>query len=236
MPVRRFRRRRRNNRAKRTYATKARFMPRALAVKRYGQVSTKTFYFRASGTLNSDNTGRILNSWQTQFPPIAPPPTTDPNRMPDVADSYTFAECYTEYKVLAIKLRLFAANIGTEPGQAQPPMSPIPGFNRGNSVCYVDQTVHDNEVYPIDIVDVMNRGSARMIPSRSSKYTVSLFRPKGNPRWGVCDRNITLADRTPDPWYGTINMLTNFAAPAQRPLWFYTVTYKIIFRGRNYAP
>lgn len=234
MPLRRRRPRRRNNR-RRIYATKASFIPKGLALKRYGQVSTKVFYFRSAGSLNSQTgTGICTGRWTTQAGGATP---GSPNRMPDVADSYTIAECYNEYKVLAIRVRVFAANIGSEMGQIMPGPD-RPGYNRGNTVMYLDQEIRPTEPLQTDIVNVMTYGSTRMIPSRADKHTKVLYRKKGVPEWGCCDRTVPASDRTPDPWHAGIFLLTNNARlnPSVNPLWFYTVTYKIIFRGRNFNP
>lgn len=221
------RRRRRAN----IYGTKASFMPKSVALKRYGNVSTKTFWFKASGSLNSDVDGNTTSLWTTRALPVNP---GDPFRMPNVADSYTVAECYTEFKVLAIKVVLFAANVGNETGMINPGAN-VPGYNRGNTVVYLDQDIRLNEPTQTDILDVINFGSSRMIPSRVDKWTTTIYRKKGEPGWGCCDRNVPVTDREPDPWFGSINLLGNNARPAVRPLWFYTVCYKIIFRGRNFA-
>ena len=101
---------------------------------------------------------------------------------------------------------------------------------------FLDQDIRPNEPLQTNIVDVMNLGSCKMIPSRTDKHTKMLYRPKGYPEWGSCDRNVPISDREPDKWYGGIYLLGNFARPAIRPLWFYTVTYKMIFRGRSFTP
>lgn len=231
-------RRKRNYRRRRPniYGTKPKFMPRGLAMKRYGQVSTTVKYFKAAGSINSDASGNTQISFLTQYQPVLP---ANPNRMPDIADSYTFAECYNEYKVLAIKLTLFAANVGTEPGIITGVPGPnIAGFDRGDAVTYLDQEIRPNEPLPLLITNVMTLGSARMIPTRISKFTRVLYRKKGLPGWGCCDRNVPLPDRVPDPWNAGIFVLGNNARQGLgvRPLWFFTVAYKIIFRGRSYTP
>lgn len=224
-------RNRRRNRRKNIYGTKPKFMPRQLAKERYGNVSTKTFYFKTAGSVNSAPNGNTRISWTTQYD-LATSAT-----FPDVADSIRVSAAYTEYKVLAVKLRLFAANVGTEPGQQVNAAPDVEGFNRGNSCIFIDQDTVYNEQYPTDIIDVMTRGSARMIPSRAQKWTLTMYRKKGLPGWGTCDQNIAPADRTVDPWGGAIVLIGNNARTGQgiRPLWFFTVTYKIIFRGRNYV-
>lgn len=216
----------------RLYGTKAKFVPRGLALKRKNQVSTKTFYFKASGTLNSNQVGNIQAFWPTQFSPQGTGNTT--YTMPRVADSEIVAQAYTEYKVLAVRVRLFASNVGTETGQIAAQGPNIPGYNRGDTVLYIDQDVKPAEDRPTSILAVMNRGSCNMIPDRVSKWTKVMYRPKGYPEWGCCDRNVAIPARTPDPWFGAISIIGNSARPLVRPLWFFTVNYKIIFRGRNY--
>lgn len=219
------------------YGTKAVFMPKQLAAERAGQVSTKTFYFKTSGQIFSDNNGTVNTSWRTQFGPVQP---GNPNRLPDISDSYTFAECYTEYKILAIKVKLFASAVGGETGSLPSgPQQPLQGgFTRGNTVLYFDQDIREGEPLPTNIQDVMTLGSAKMIPSRSERWSVTLYRKKDVPEWGCCDRNVPVANRNPDPWYGGIFILGNNARPLNPAprLWYFTVTYKIIFRGRTYTP
>lgn len=217
---------------RRIYATKKKFMPTQLAKERYGGVSTKTFYFKGAGSVNADVIGNTLRPWVTQLIPGAP---GQPVRIIEVADSVKVSTCYTEYKVLSLKLRLFAANIGTEPGMEV--LGPdIPGFNRGDAVIYIDQDVNRSEVYPPNILQVINKGSARMIAPRAQKHTVTMYRKKGVPGWGCCDPNIALLDRAPDPWLAAIVLTGNNARVGipVRPLWYFTITYKILFRGRNY--
>ena len=219
------------------YGTKATFMPKELEMERYGNVSTKTFYFVSAGTINSAAGGITQKGWNTQDPPAAPGQNF---RFPAVGDSLTICKGYTEYKVLSIRVRVFSSNIGTEGGQLPGGVQPalIAGFNRGNTVMYVDQDIVEGELPPTNIINAMTLGSCRMIPSRCDQYTKVLYRPKGQPLWGSCDNNIPEANRPPDPWRAGIFLLGNNARPNPgiSPLWFYTVTYKIIFRGRNKSP
>lgn len=223
------------------YGTVARFMPSRLKAERSAQVSTRTFYFSTSGTINSDNQGHTVASWQTQAIGVPQPPPFPPlpNRMPLVADSHLVAELYNEYRVEAIKVTIYAANIGTEVGQIRNLGSgpPYEGFDRGNSVMFFDQEIRPNETLPDRIIDCINIGSATMIPSRVSKFTRVLYRKKGINLWGCCDRNVEVADRAPDPWYAGIHLVGEFARLGLdvRPLWFFKVTYKISFRGRNFV-
>lgn len=220
------------------YGTSSTFIPKELAMEQYGQVSTKTFYFKTAGTINSIAGGITQRGWTTQDPGATP---ADPFQFPSVGDSLTVAKCYTEYKVLAIRVRVFAANVGAEGGQLPAPGGTpnfIAGFNRGNTVMYLDQDIQDGELPPINIINAMTFGSCRMIPSRCDQYTKILYRPKGQPLWGCCDNNVPVPNRIPDPWRAGVFLLGNNARPTPgvSPLWFYTATYKIIFRGRAKSP
>lgn len=233
------RRHRRRARARRNiYGTKPQFMPRTLAVKKYANLGTRTIYFKRSGTINSNAAGVTSFVWRTY---AGDDTATNPIRMPEIADSPVAAMMYTEYKVLAIRVRLYAANVGTETGQLAGGGTPnVPGFNRGNAITYLDQDIQKDEPVYSDITQVMNTGSARMIPPRVSSFSRVIYRKKGEPSWGCCDRNVDVDDRTPDPWQAGILLLGDNATTAInagiRPLWFYTCTYKIIFRGRNFVP
>lgn len=232
MPVARRTRRRRRRPHRRPYGTKASFVPRSLAVKRYNNISTKTFYFKETGTIASDQQGRVIRVWNTLAQPSPPNPAL-PLRLPNVADCYEVAELYNEYKILAVRVRVYAANVGTEPPIG--PSPPFTGFNRGSTVVYLDQKQTRNEQVAQNIPEVMNFGSCHMIPSRSDKHTRVMYRPKGYPKWGTCDRNVPVAEREPDQWYASINLLGNLATPNVPVLWYYVITYKIIFRGRTYT-
>jgi len=190
--------------------------------KRMNQVSTKTFYFKLNGQASSapntnDNyfgfrtRGFIAND--TVIPPI---PSIIPQR--DAIFSL-----YDEYKVLGISLRLFPSNVGTEPGQTFEQGI----LNRGDQVIWSDQRFNGAGQVPTDIAVVLNHASARMLDPRR-KYKRTLFRPKGYPDWGSCERPLEIPDR----WDAAIQLLVNNVTP-DRPLWWYTLQYKVIFRGRR---
>lgn len=227
MVYRRAFRKKRIKRRTKLYATKASMMSKSLAKKRYGQVSTKTFYFKGAGTIDVGPGGVTNFAWRTQN-------GADPVSLPLIPGDYsTVAELYQEYKVLAVKVRLFAANIGVE---SDPEIGTNNPFNRGNTVMYIDQDINPNEQAPGLITNVINQGSCRMIPSRCDKYTKVMYRAKGNPDWGCCDTNVPVASRQPDSWFAGIFLLGNNASSniPNKQLWYYTVTYKVLFRGRNY--
>lgn len=230
---------RRRNYAKRTYkrrpyGTKAKFVPKGLAIKRYNQVSTKTFYFKGNGTISGGATGNGFAGWSTrtryQPPGIPPPPSY---LLPGVpADFLRMTRAYNEYKILAIKLRLFPANVGTEGDLPGPNVNP---FQRGNCITYMEQSLSRNQQFPTQITEVMNLGSAKMFLPRH-RHTRVIYRPKGLPEWGQCDSDIPQSQWRLDPWWGGIFWLVNGATANAPPIAFYQVSYKVIFRGRNKAP
>jgi len=228
MPYTRRRRRAPARRPRRKpYGTKASFMPRALAMKRYNQVSTKCFYFKSAGQIASNPDGVIQFSWTT---------TTAGGGVGGLIPSIPFdfervSQAYTEYKVLAIKVRLFAANVGAE---LLATGNPVTELARGNTCLFKDQNLITSEPFPDSITEVINYGSAKLIPSRTSKWTTTMYRPKGLPEWGQIDDNIPDADKKTDPWNGGIFMLSTNCTGG-RVLWFYQATYKVVFRGRNYV-
>lgn len=219
-------------RRRRGYGTKAKFIPRGLATKRYNQISTKTFYFKANGNILPNAGGQVNSTWLTKR--VVPAQGGNPSYQapPTVADWVRISQCYSEYKVLAIKLRLFPANIGTE--SELPGISANP-FNRGNALTFLDQSIQAGQQISTALNQVMNLGSSRMFIPRHY-HTRTLYRPKGHPGWGNCDPEIPAPTRKPDPWWGGIFLLINGATPSGPQISFHQVTYKVIFRGRNISP
>lgn len=218
-------------RHRKPYGTKARFVPKSLAIKRYNEVSTKTFYFKTNGTLVADGGGRINAAWLTQRrvdPPTGAPYLAPPN----VADFARISACYNEYKILAVRVRLYPANVGTE--SELPGISANP-FNRGNAIMYTDQTIERGQQIPTEILTVMNYGSAKMFLPRHG-HTRVMYRPKGYPQWGSVDNDTPPNLRKVDPWSGGLFLLLQGATPNGPPIFFYQNTYKIIFRGRSISP
>lgn len=213
------------------FGTKPKFMPSRLKMLKANQLDTKTFYFKNSGTINSNNAGQSEFFWQTLVPDPAVPGTLV---FPNVADYLAISSAYQEYRCLAIKITLFAANVGTEVGQITAGID-TPGYNRGNTVVYCDQDVKPSTTIPEEITDLINIGSAKMIPSRVSKFSYTIYRAKGHPEWGTCNLNLNPDDRTPDSWWGAIFLRGQYAriGVGVRPLWFWRAAYKVEFRGRN---
>lgn len=130
---------------------------------------------------------------------------------------------YDQYKVLAISVKWFPVNVGTEPGQVLSQAI----FNRGDQVIWSDQRFDESATVPVLLGEVLNHGSARMIQPRRFQAR-TMYRSKGHPEWGSCENPLT----NPDPWNGAIQMLVNNATP-DRALWYYTLTYKVLVRGRR---
>lgn len=219
-----FRRRRRapwGRRPRRGYgalATVPRMMPRSYAFRRHNQVATKVFWLKLNGTIQADQQGAALSIFRTR----------GINQQPVPAGRNEIFTLYDQFKILAMRVRWFPANVGTEPGVGVPGTAPV--LLRGNQVVWSDQRVDGQQQVPQFINEVINNASARMINPRRP-YTRVLYRPKGTPAWGSC---IDPAAQ-PDQWNGGIYQIVNDATPSPtgRPLWFYTLTWKILVRGRR---
>ena len=208
----------RNNYRRAGFATRPRMMPRSLAIKRFNQVSTKVFWFKDNNVLQTGVGGISRGVWSTQD--IV---TNPPDQFLDLC------KIYDEFKVLAIYVKLFPANVGTESDTL------LFGNNsllRGDHIVWSDNKA-DVIPSPINAIsDKINTASCRMINPRRP-YSRRLFRPTGNPDWGGTS-SIT---QTPDQWVGTINWFcqntTDAVAPAAPlPLYYWTRMFKVVFRGR----
>jgi len=219
---------RKYTRKKRAYARR-KFIPRGLAIKRSQQISTKTFYFKANGTIHTDVSGNINAAWLTKIVHAATPTLPSYLTPPAVADWKRVASLYSEYKVLALRIKLFPSNVGTEadlPGLSTNP------FQRGNALTYFDQSLAQGQTLQTNLQQVLNLGSSKMFTPRRF-HTRTINRPKGFPGWGECDPEIPAPTRKSDPWWGGIFLLINGATPNSPPISFHQVIYKVIFRGRN---
>lgn len=212
-------------------ATRPRLMSRTMAAKRYHQVSTRVFWFKSNEVFS-------LNNATYQFDPL------EVQRIVTVQPKgwLQAVQLYDQYKVLGMVLKMFPANVGTEPTAADglavgPANIPI-GINRGNHVMYIDQRQDSPAIaQPTSISQIINRGSARMINARRP-WTTSIWRPKGKPIWGSTKNILT----TPDSWTGSINHFceggsripnTPSGLPQTWTVFYYTLTWKVIFRGRQ---
>jgi len=223
MPTRRQYRRGKRARGKRRrdpdLATRPRFIPRGLARKRYHATDSKVFYFKTNGEAHSDAVGVYNGSFNTRHI------TQNPTLFPQFT---TLKQIYDQFKVLAIRIKFFPANVGIESHDAA--LGTDYTLLRGNCITWNDQRA-DNVLPPLNISEVINNASARMLNARRP-FTRSLFRARGFPEWGAADAPVT-----EDSWNGGINVLVTDATEASTGisplLWFWTATYKVVFRGRR---
>lgn len=210
------------NRRRYPYRRPAPFISRGLAVKRRNQVATKTFYFKQNGTVLPSAPGSY-NIWQIRDIIVNPPTGFE-----------ELAKLYDQYKILAMKLVLFACNIGSESADPNPPTVAPSFWARGNTVVWVDQRTPTTPPYVNSISDIINFASAKMIPARKSQYTRTIYRPRGQPLWAHLDSTAGAPEE--DGWKGSIQLKNegaSFLPPAgNRPLYYYTVCYKVHVRGR----
>lgn len=193
-------------------ATRPRFMPSRLKSQRFNQVSSKIFYVKSNGQIQANAVGNYKTDFNTRDIVAAPP-----------AGVSEIANLYDEYKVLAIYLKLFPANVGAEPFN----------LNRGDVVVWSDQRQPFQS--PTSVAGIINFGSARLINPRNP-YHRRLFRAKGNPDWG--NTSLGSPQFVPDQWDAQISVAgfngTPVPAGSPQPVcWYYTITYKLLVRGRR---
>jgi len=203
-------------------ATRPRFIPRGLALKRYQAVDTKVFYFKRNNKAESDVDGNYFAQFHarqvTDTPALFPQFTAIKN-------------LYDQFKVLAIKIRFFPANVGVEPDSSI--FGPVNALFRGQTVIWNDQRRDGISQQPDNISQIINNSSMRMVNSRR-QFSRTIYRAKGFPEWA------NLQDPpTDDSWNGVVNVFVQGATPASLTppiitpiLYFFTVSYKCIFRGR----
>lgn len=205
------------------------FMTKRLAWKKKNSLGTQTMYFKTAGTVNNDGTryeGIWTNARWTGNPGVQRPFF--------VGDLETNMLSWQEYKCLCIKVTFYSANISSDSAGAV-----TSKIFRGNCVTYKINALQEQMIFPSNLLDVITKGSCKMVNPRVEKFTVMLYRPKANYDWGNCDTLIVPPNaRKPDPWAGAIIMLGNDYAigqgttPNQR-VWYYVMTQKYIFRGRK---
>lgn len=225
------------------YGTKPQFMSRRQKQKRAMNQTGDTRYFTSTGIIYADQSGNSSEQFACmrltagQFYP----------NFVDLGDWENYSTFWSQYKFLSIQIKIYSANVGTEgmkgtngpQGIAQPF-----GWLRGNSALYTVSQFSRDQIIPTSINEVIGRGSCQMIPSRSEKWTRTIYRPRGYPAYGVCDIAVgqgttnPWALRTPDLWTGRIFFLGNNATGAnppnaQRPLWYYVMRVKCHFKGRR---
>lgn len=206
----------------RTYglATRPRMMTRTVARKRFNQVHARVFWFKRNGLIQPDLVGENYSFWNGRELNNAATAPVGWNELRSL---------YDQYKVLGIKLRLFPANVGVEPDSA---VFASNALLRGDVAVWNDQRFDGTTTSPTNINQVINIASCKMINARRP-YTRRIFRARGYPGWAN-----TQGPATQDPWNGSIEMLINNASPAPATgtaptLWYYTVQYKVLVRGRT---
>lgn len=227
MPYRRTNRRRRAPRRRRNngLATRPRMMSRSLAHKRMNQISTRTMWFKYNSTIDA------LESEFTEW-------RSGGGQLLGISQFQTMCQLYDQYKVLGFTVRLFPANVGIESHDQF--IGQDFTLLRGNHIVWTDQKRDATLADPTAINQIINTASARMINPRRP-YRMSLWRPRGVPGWGSC---VGLPPPFPpvptavlDPWDGSIAHFYQDATNSQpgdpQPLYFYTIQYKVVFRGRR---
>lgn len=199
-------------------ATIARMMPRALQAQRFQNASTKTFYLKDAGTLTTDLNGVIEQVWSVQ----------DIYSVPQFA---VIGNLYDQFKCLAMKIRLYPANVGIEPDPSALPVGNN-GLIRGNAGVWSEQRPGATTAFPSSITEMINYGSSRLINPRRP-YQRAIYRAKGFPTWGGIE-----STATNDQWRGVINLLQVDASAAAAGgispvLWYWSRTFKIVYRGRR---
>lgn len=201
-------------------ATRPRMFTRFTKMRRWNNLSSKVFYLKESGQLVSDLAGGIDAVFSVRDLPQI-----------QLQQFLSCAQLFDQFKILAMTVRFFPANVGIEPHDAA--LSPTDfTLLRGNAVVWSDQRPGDNVPLPATINEVINYGSARLIQTRKA-YKRTIFRPKGYPAWGGIDPQFTQ-----DSWRGTITMMARDTTPAPTVgtapvLWYWVRTWKVLFRGRK---
>lgn len=222
---RKYRPRRYRPRRPRGLAVVPRMMPRALARQRKNQVGTRVMWFKYNNTIDAVESEFTL--WRANGPELLAN-----------AQFQSMCSIYDQYKVIGFKLRLFPANVGIESHDQF--LGQDFTLLRGNHIVWTDQRLDPTVADPTSISQIINTASARMINPRRP-YTVSLYRPRGQPLWGACEGLPPpfppAPTATPDPWSGCIAHFyqdaTNSQPGAPQALYFYTIQYKVVFRGRR---
>lgn len=203
-----------------------RFMGRTLASKRMNNTDTRVFYFKQNGKLLQPTT----NPYQTlEF------------KAHDILENITnwpqFASArrlYDEYKVLAMRVKYFPSSYRIDN------VSGPSGFNRGETITWVDQQFDEGTVTPTSISDVINDSSAKMRRPYSS-FTNYVKRASGFSAWGKLNAQSAppVLEEQLDSWNGLIGILidgiSNPTPPTTTPrnLYYWVWTMKVVFRGRT---
>jgi len=212
--------RRPRRKTKKYTAAVPRMMGTTRAAKRKQQVDVRPFWFKFNDEFLAEGSGhRII-----QANPI----------LYNIVSFQRLAKVYDQYKVLGWKYRLFPANVGIE---SHDPPGADRAFRRGNHVIWNDQDTPPSGSPPItQIREVINIASAKMINPRRP-YSRSIWRPYGIPDWFSTEDNGSGVVIEKDSWSGGINHFYQDSSalvnPNELPIFFLTVQFKVIFRGRK---
>lgn len=221
MPTKKSYRSKSRRKVRRKYTAAApRMMTKTRAAKRKQQVDVRPFWFKYNDTLQAYGSTHSI---------IQPDPL-----LYNIVSFQRLARVYDQYKVLGWTYRLFPANVGIE---SHDPPGSSRAFFRGNHVVWNDQDTPPAGTAPItQIREVINMASAKMINPRRP-YSRSIWRPYGIPDWYSTEDNGSGIVIEKDTWSGGINHFyqdaSAFAEPNDLPLYFRTVQFKVIFRGRK---
>jgi len=219
---RRSRSRRRNFRRRRVTAAVPRMMGRYRAKKRFQQVDARPFWFKYNAEIFAGGTSHAV----FQADPM----------LYNIVSFQRLTAIYDEYKVLGFKMKLFPANVGTE---SHDPVGSDRSFRRGNHVVWNDQDTPGAFPVVTQIREVINTASARMVNPRRP-YTRAIWRPYGHNKWTSTEDGGSGIVIDQDPWSGSIQLFYQDASVTVSPnsiaLWFVTVQFKVLFRGRRQDP
>lgn len=233
----------RSNRFKKRYkpkkwglSTVPRMMTYNRFKQRWNQVDSRVFWMKTNGTINLNDQDYQYYSFPVQRLTaqvgINPPVSLPPNGW------LQLCEMYDQYKVLGVTYSLFPANVGIEPTGGSGTTNQSIYLNRGNHCVWIDQRADTSVQAPTSISNIISTSSARIINARRP-YKVSIYRPKGRNIWGSCkDYDSIPPEQRLDPWNGLINhFIEGGSKPNQTPtgtlpIFYYTLQYKVVFRGR----
>ena len=209
--------------------------------RRWNQVDSRVFWMKLNGTINLNDQAYQYYAFPVQrltgeVPPAGGPPppaiTNPPNGW------LQLCEMYDQYKVLGVKYSLFPCNVGIEATGGSGTTNQSIYLNRGNHCIWIDQRADSSVQPPTSISEIISTSSARLINARQP-YKTSIWRPKGRPTWGSCKDYNQIGDaKRLDPWNGIINHFIeggtrpNQVLTGTLPIFYYTLEYKVIFRGR----
>lgn len=205
------------------YGTKPYFMSKQLKKQRWNQTSVRCMYFKTAYEVKLEALGTGFYPFTTQ----------------DLKLNAQFAQMlplYDQYKCVAIMVKWYPSNVGIESHDSF--LNTDLTLLRGNHCVWSDQRIEGSggqqEQGPTAINQIINTASAKLINARQP-YSRTLYRPTGKSPWGSTQEIGT----TPDPWRGAIYHYYQDATSYEQAdlpvvnLFFVTVTWKCLFRGRQ---